>query len=127
VATDTARQVGELGQRFAQAQQRGDADVLDRLLTDDFRLVGPLGLVLDKRQWLDQHRSGALQVSSLTWERSTSVTTARSRSRSATRARTPPTKATPAGGEFRVTQLAVRHDGDWPLAGMHLSPIARRK
>jgi hypothetical protein len=29
-----------------------------------------------------------------------------------------------ADGQFRATHIAVRRDGQWRLAGMHLSPIA---
>jgi ketosteroid isomerase-like protein len=122
---DTAQQITELGQRFADAQQRGDADALESLLAGDFKLVGPVGFVLDKEQWIEQHRSGALQVSELRWDEvdvrdygDTAVAIGH-QSQEATY------QGHPAGGEFRVTQLAVRRNGGWALAGMHLSPIAQ--
>jgi ketosteroid isomerase-like protein len=68
MANNTQQQVNELGQAFANAQQNGDVAALQELLTEDFRLVGPLGFVLDKQQWLQQYRSGALRITSLRWD-----------------------------------------------------------
>src|SRR5436190_6507559 len=64
-ATD---QVLELGQRWAAAERAGDADALEPLLADDFLLVGPLGFMLDKRQYLGSRRSGDLKHESLVWD-----------------------------------------------------------
>ena len=54
----THNEIRELGRRWADAEQRGDADALSALAVEDFTLVGPLGFVLDKQQWLDRYRSG---------------------------------------------------------------------
>jgi hypothetical protein len=43
------------------AERSGDADELGRLLADDFILVGPLGFVLDRPQYLGSRRSGDLK------------------------------------------------------------------
>ena len=64
----TANEVGELLNRFAEAQRLSDLDALSELLTDDFKLVGPLGFVVPKQQWLEQFHSGALQIESLEWD-----------------------------------------------------------
>src|SRR5258708_14928884 len=66
--TDSREQVRDLGRRWAEAQEDGDADALDSLLTDDFMLVGPLGFVLTKQQWLGHFRSGAPVASSVEWD-----------------------------------------------------------
>lgn len=58
----------ELGGRWASAEQNEDADALDALVVDDFRLVGPLGFALDKRQWLDRYRNRDLETRSLVWD-----------------------------------------------------------
>src|SRR6266853_1533094 len=42
------------------AEQSGDAAALDKLLTDDFTGVGPLGFTLSKQDWLDRHAAGDL-------------------------------------------------------------------
>jgi hypothetical protein len=44
-----------------------DAAALDDLAVDDFALVGPAGFVLDKQQWLERYRSGALRHSKFEW------------------------------------------------------------
>jgi hypothetical protein len=125
VASDTNQQVKGLGLRLAQAQQRGDADALELLLADDFRLVGPLGFVLDKQQWLEQFRSGALVVRSLAWEEvdvrdygEAAIAIGRQTQQAAYRGQ-------PADGSFRVTQVAIRRGHGWTLAGLHLSAIAQ--
>ena len=48
----TADQIDELGARWVAAEMTGDTDTLETIVTDDFRLVGPFGFVLDKDQWL---------------------------------------------------------------------------
>ncbi len=64
---DTPQQITELGQRFADPQQRGDAEGLESVLAGDFKLVGPLGFVLDKEQWIAAPLRGAAGVE-LRWD-----------------------------------------------------------
>jgi hypothetical protein len=52
---------------WSDAEARGDAAALDALLAADFRGDGPLGFVLDKEQWLDRHRRGALKAEAFVW------------------------------------------------------------
>jgi ketosteroid isomerase-like protein len=121
----TEQQVNELGQAFANAQQNGDVAALQELLTEDFRLVGPFGFVLDKQQWLQRYRSGALRITSLRWDEvdvraygEVAVAIGHQHQRGEY-------DGNPADGDFRVTQLAIRRNDGWALAGMHLSPIAK--
>lgn len=123
---DSAETVRELGRSWAIAQQGGDADALAALLTDDFQLVGPLGFVLDKEQWLDQHRSGALVMSSVQWDDvdvraygGAAIAIGRQTQQAQYRGQ-------PADGRFRVSHLAIRAGESWALAGAHFSPIAER-
>src|SRR5437879_12809051 len=60
--------IDQLAPRWIDAERRGDAAALEPLLANDFVLVGPLGFVLDKQQYLGSRRSGDLQHSSLTWD-----------------------------------------------------------
>ena len=64
----TTREIEQLLRRFADGQEHSDVETLAALLTDDFKLVGPLGFVLDKQQWLAQFRPGALEIESLEWD-----------------------------------------------------------
>lgn len=115
--------VEELETAWSQAETRADTGTLEAISTSDFQLVGPLGFVLDKPQWLDRYRSGDLVTHSLSLEDRTirvygeaAVTTARYTQRASY-------KGQPADGQFRLTHVAVRIDRDWLLAGIHLSPI----
>lgn len=122
--TSTEDQIRELGRRVALAEERGDVAALDALTTADFTLVGPLGFVLDKTQWLDRYRSGTLVTHALTWDDvsvrdygDTAVAVGRHTQRASYDGR-------PVDGPFRATQIAVRGDAGWLLAGLHLSPLA---
>ena len=121
---DTAEQIREIGRRWADAEQRGDADALDALSVADFTLVGPLGFVLDKQQWLDRYRSGDFVTHSLQWDEvsvrdygTAAIAIGRQTQRAAYR-------GAASDGQFRITHVVVRTGDAWLLAGIHLSPIA---
>jgi ketosteroid isomerase-like protein len=121
--TTTTGQIHALGRRWAEAELHGDVDTLEALRTDDFTLVGPLGFVLDRRQWLDRYREGQFVTHALDWDDvqvrdygDAAVAIGRHVQRAAY-------QGNPADGQFRATHLAVLSDGEWRLAGMHLSPI----
>lgn len=121
----THDQILELGQRWADAERRSDADALDTLLADDFVLVGPLGFVRDKAQYLGSRRSGDLKHESLTWDDvrvrvygETAVAVGSQTQKSTYQGRD-------ASGRFRVTQIAARLGGRWAVVGLHYSPIAQ--
>ena len=122
----TANEVGELLNRFAEAQRLSDLDALSELLTDDFKLVGPLGFVVPKQQWLEQFRSGALQIESLDWDDVDIRTHAYANSAIAIGRLTQTATYTDnrADGAFRVTAIAIGYGVTWHLAGAHCSPIA---
>jgi hypothetical protein len=52
--TDHVAEPDEFGQRWAAPEVADDVGVLDSMATKDFILVGPLGFLLDKTQWLDR-------------------------------------------------------------------------
>ncbi|HJQ48608.1 MAG TPA: DUF4440 domain-containing protein [Amycolatopsis sp.] len=120
----TREQILDLGRRWADAEKRGDTATLDALTTEDFTLVGPLGFVLRKPEWLVRYETGGLVTHSLVWEETTvreygdtAVVVGRHTQRAEYR-------GTPADGSFRATHILVRQAGDWRLAGIQLSPIA---
>jgi ketosteroid isomerase-like protein len=124
MTNDDLQQIDDLGQRWAAAEQRGDTDTLETLVTGDFRLVGPLGFVLERAQWLGRYRGGDLVTSQLDWtdtdtrvDGDTAITIGVQTQQAAYR-------GTPNNGRFRVTQIARRTADGWRLAGLHLSPMA---
>lgn len=123
--TPTA-EILELGNRWVAAERAADIAALDALTTPDFTLVGPLGFVLDKAQWLDRYRTGAFVTHELEWTDvdvrgygGSAVAIGRHTQRAAY-------QGNAADGAFRATHIAVPVDGRWLLAGMHLSPMAGR-
>jgi ketosteroid isomerase-like protein len=113
-----------LGSRWATAEAHGDAAALNHLAHSDFRLVGPFGFVLDKAQWLDRYRTGALAMASLGWDDvdvrdfgETAIAIGR-------QVQVGTHEGRRADGEFRVTHVFVRGGRSWLLASMHLSLAA---
>jgi ketosteroid isomerase-like protein len=125
--TNTAakEQVLQLGQRWAAAELAGDADALQPLLADDFLLVGPVGFMLDKQQYLGSRRSGDLKHESLVWE----DVGVRVHGGAALAVGSQTQRSTYRGGDasgrFRVTQIAIQQPSGWVILGLHYSPIAQ--
>jgi hypothetical protein len=122
----TTNEISKLLDRFAEAQRASDVEALSELLTDDFKLVGPLGFVVDKQLWLEQFRSGVLQIESLNWDEldvrghayaGFAIAIGR-----LTQAATYAQKRS--DGQFRVTAIVIGHGVTWHLAGAHYGPIA---
>jgi ketosteroid isomerase-like protein len=120
----TEQQIRDLGHDWIGAEQRADVAYLDTFATDDFTLVGPLGFLLDKRQWLERYTTGAFVTRSLTWTDvsvrdygDAAVAVGALEQEAAYQGR-------PSNGRFRVTQILVRDGERWRLAGLHYSPIA---
>lgn len=121
---DTA-QILDLGRRWAAAEQAGDSAALDRLGAAGFRLVGPVGFVLERGPWLERFSSDPpLRLDQVDWDdvdvRQLGDDVAVAIGVQAQRGSFGPH---PADGRFRVTQILVREDGEWRLAGLHYSPI----
>lgn len=120
----TKDEVRELDQRWAHAEQGGDTAALAAMTTDDFTLVGPLGFVLNKQQWLERYHGGDLVTKSLDWhdgeirEYGDCAVVVGVHSQKAEY------RGKSVDGEFRSTHVAVRQDGRWLLAGIQLSPIS---
>ena len=119
----TSDALRELETTWAQAEMRADTGALEAISTGDFMLVGPLGFMLNKQQWLERYCSGDLVTHSLSFEDpvtrvhgEAAVTIARHVQRASY-------KGQPADGQFRTTHIAVHGEGGWLLAGIQLSPI----
>jgi ketosteroid isomerase-like protein len=122
----TSEEISKLLHHFAEAQRRSDVDALSALLSDDFKLVGPLGFVVPKQQWLEQFHSGALRIESLEWDEVDIRTYADAGLAIAigklTQAATYAQNRS--DGQFRVTLIAIGPGVTWQLAGAHYSAIA---
>lgn len=118
--------VEEFGQKWTAAEQRGDVPDLDRMLAADFMLVGPLGFMLTKDQWLGQISSGNLTYDAVTWDEVQARVYGETAIAIGRRTQAGTYQGNDVAGQFRQTQIFVRQDGHWRLAGMHLSPIAGR-
>jgi ketosteroid isomerase-like protein len=119
----TTDEILELGARWAAAEQRADIAELDAISTDDFTLVGPLGFVLDKQQWLGRYRSGGLVTETLEWHDVTVRDYGAAAVTVGVHTQQAEVQGRAADGSFRATHLFVREGDRWALAGLHLSPI----
>jgi ketosteroid isomerase-like protein len=120
----TMTEIHELGQQWAQAEVRGDTAPLEQMTTDDFTLVGPLGFVLDKQQWLNRYTAGDLVTTSLTWTDATIREYGTAAVSVGVHEQTARFQGQPADGRFRITHVFVRPDDRWLIAAVHLSPMA---
>jgi len=122
--TTTHDQILDVGRRWAEAEVDGDVDALDALTVDDFTLVGPVGFVLDRHQWLERYRGGDFATTALAWD----DVAVRDYGDSAVAVGVVTQQAAyqgqPSDGRFRVTQVLVRRGDGWQLASLHYSPVA---
>jgi len=115
--------IEELSFLWANAERNNDATALDELLAEDFTAVGPLGFILTRVQWLERYRESAFVNEQFEW----TINSVRSYGDSAVligiQNQRAAYRGNPSNGQFRVTQIMIRKDGRWQLAGLHLSPI----
>jgi ketosteroid isomerase-like protein len=119
----TEEQVREFGRVWAAAEERGDTETLAGLAADGFRLVGPLGFVLDRGQWLARYGSGALVTEKLDWAEVEVRGFGGTAIAIGVHEQVATHQGNPVNGRFRATHVLVREDDRWRLAGIHLSPI----
>lgn len=126
MATTTAAEqpLLDLVREWSAAELAGDWVALGDLLTGDFVGVGPQGYLRTREQWLARYSSGAVRTTSFTVDEvrvrlygDTAVLIAAQTQRSTN-------KGDNADGAFRFTLIAVREEGRWLLAGLHVSPNA---
>ena len=115
--------IEELETAWSQAEMGADTGTLDAISTPDFMLVGPLGFVLDKQQWLERYLSGDLVTDSLSLEDPAIRVYGRAAVVIARHIQQASYKGQPADGQFRTTHIVVQVERRWLLAGIQLSPI----
>jgi hypothetical protein len=116
-------ELAELDRTVTRAEIAGDTAKLDALATHDFMLVGPVGFVLDKQQWLERYRGGGLRTIALSFEDAVTRIHGDCAIRIGRHVQEAEFQGRPVNGEFRATHIALRDGGRWRLAGIHLSPI----
>ena len=109
---------------WAAAERDADATTTDRLLTDDFIGIGPVGFQLPKAAWLQRQTGGDLHYDALDLDEVTTreygdcaITTARWNARGTAR-------GNPLPATTRATLVTVKDGGEWRLAQIHVSLIA---
>ncbi len=117
-------QVREFGRVWAAAEERGDTEMLAGLAADGFRLVGPLGFVLDRDQWLARYGGGGLVTEKLAWSDVEIRDFGGTAIAIGVHDQVATYQGNPASGRFRATHVLVREGDRRRLAGIHLSPIA---
>ncbi len=108
---------------WADAERDGDTATTDRLLTDDFIGIGPVGFQLPKAAWLHRQTGGQLHYDALSLDEVTTrrygdcaITTARWNARGTAQGH-------PIPATTRATLVTVEDGGEWRLATIHFSFI----
>jgi ketosteroid isomerase-like protein len=113
------QEVACLAEAWATAELQSDTTFLERLLSDDFVGVGPLGFLLSKQEWLAWLQSGDLKHEALTLDE-VKVRVYNDAAIVICRLVQDATyRGTPILAQLRTTQVFVRHQGQWQLAGLH--------
>ncbi|GAA1991327.1 nuclear transport factor 2 family protein [Kitasatospora viridis] len=122
--TSTAvAEIEQLSKVWCQAELTGDTGTLAELLHPDFLAVGPRGFLLTKEQWIGRHSSGDLRYTEVGWDEAVVRVFGDTVISVAVQAQQATFQGRPIPGSFRVTQTAVRLDGRWVIAGVHLSAL----
>lgn len=108
-----------------QAVQRGDTAAIDRLYADDYVATSNFGLVRTKVQVIEDFKSGALKIESVTSDElsvrahgETAIVTGRMTMKAQDRGRD-------TSGQNRFTQVYVKRNGRWQIAALQLTRIAQ--
>ncbi len=113
------QEVACLADAWATAELQSDTAFLERLLSDDFVGIGPLGFLLTKQEWIAWLQSGDLKHDALTLDEvmvrvynDAAIVICRLVQDATYR-------GTPILTQLRTTLVFVRHQGQWQLAGLH--------
>lgn len=119
---ETAEITG-LSHQWAESERRSDPTVLADHVADEFRLIGPLGFILDRAAW-EARFSNGLVIEGGSWDDldvrivgPTAVVIGTWTQRAAF-------GENRADGTFRVSQTWTRTDSGWQLLGMQYSAVA---
>jgi ketosteroid isomerase-like protein len=123
MTTDGNRdEVLDLVRRWAAAEEKNDAGLLDGLLADDFVGVGPFGFVLPRQQWLVrfdnglENRAFAVEDPQVRDYGTAAVVVG-------VQAQETSFQGNDNSGRFRLTLVAVRPADRWLVVGVHIGPL----
>jgi hypothetical protein len=109
--------------KFDQAELHGDTGTLRQLIADDFQSIGPRGFVMNKQEWIDRHRLFKYLQLDIT-ERNVQLY-----DKAAIVRNVQSNKAVYSDQHVdimtRVMQVWVEINGQWQLAGIQFSPLAK--
>ncbi len=108
-----------------QAIQRGDMAAIDRIYADDYISTGALGTVRTKAQVIEDLKSGALKIESITSDEinvrahgDTAIVTGRTTTKGQDKGRD-------ISGQNRFTQVYLKRNGRWQIVAFHFSRIGQ--
>lgn len=108
---------------WADAEQHGDVEALDRLLTDEFVGIGPVGFTLPKPAWLARFEGGlqyeSVEVDEVMTRQYGDAAFVVGHQHAKGKFQGQPTPP-----DVRVGFTMVRNDGDWRIAAIQYSFIA---
>lgn len=108
---------------WATAERNNDSDAMEDHIVKDFHMVGPLGFILDRDQWLQRYRTGDLVNSAFRLEEMQPREYGETVVAIGVQDQTTTYQGRDASGRFRITVIAVRDGDSFKLAGYHLSPV----
>ena len=108
--------------RWAAAEEKNDAGLLDGLLAVDFVGVAPRGFVLTRARWLERFANG-LETRSFTVEDPQVHDHGSAAVVIGVDAQETSFRGGDNSGRFRLTLVAVRPADRWLVAGVHIGPL----
>jgi uncharacterized protein (TIGR02246 family) len=117
-------EIQELCQTWADAERAGDAGTLARLAVEDFALVGPLGFLLDKQQWVNRFSGERpLVIDQLDWQPQSVRVYGDAAVVVGSYSQKGAYQGDPVDTEFRITLMLVRRKHGWRLAHIQVSSL----
>jgi uncharacterized protein (TIGR02246 family) len=122
---NVAQAIRQLVSERDQAIQRGDVAAIDRIYADDYVTTSASGLVRTKAQVIEDFKSGALKIESITSDEinvrahgETAIVTGRMTIKGQDKGRD-------ISGQNRFTQVYLRRNGRWQIVAFHYSRMGQ--
>jgi hypothetical protein len=115
--------LAELEERWRAAEVAGDTTTLDGMTAPEFRLVGPLGFVLSRPEWLQRYGGGGLLTTALEWRKVDTHVVGDTAVSVGVHDQRATYQGQPADGTFRSTHVWQGGGEEWRLLLIQLSPI----